>query len=174
MEEGRRAGCQSGRDWGPVARLQTKPPPWQPTPAEAPTGTGWPGWLFLRRTSALGASAARSRPGCLVCLFLAQPHLGTRCRGLDYSGKFLLAKPRPTTQGLSAIQGSCTKNSGFKATGAPAVSSPLVPHQTDNQSGDLLKPPPAPPHLLLPPLSDWQAGAGVPGKNKESEEDPKV
>lgn len=29
-----------------------------------------------------------------------------------------------------------------------------------------------PSFLLPPPFTDWQAGAGVPAKNKDSEEDP--
>lgn len=74
-------GLQKWERLGAVAQPQTKPQPWQPTPAEAPTGTEWPGWPFLHRTSTLGASAASSRSGCLVRLFLAQLHLGTQSAG---------------------------------------------------------------------------------------------
>lgn len=36
--------------------------------------------------------------------------------GLECSGKFPLAKPKPKTQWLSALQASCTENPNFKAT----------------------------------------------------------
>lgn len=102
---------------GPAANQTTAPA--QLTPAGAPTGTEGPGWLFPHGTCTLGVSAASSGPGCLVRLLPAQLHLGTGSWGLECSGKFPLAKPQPTMQWLSAIQGSCTKDSDFKATGAP-------------------------------------------------------
>lgn len=165
----RRGGAwdaEVGGVWDHWPSCSTKPQPRQRPLAEATTGTERPGQLLLPSTSLLGPVLLVSGQAARTPVPGSAAPWDTGCCGLECSGKFPLAKPKPTTQGLCYPRVRLQSHRGSRSL------FPLVPHQTDNRSGDLEASPL--PSLLLPPLSDWQAGAAVPGENKGSEEDPRV
>lgn len=142
--EGRAGGggawaAEVGGSWDQWPSCSTKPQPQQRPLAEATTGTKRPGQLLLPSTSLLGPVLLVSGQAARTPVPGSAAPWDTGCCGLEGSGKFPLANPKPTTQGLCYPRVRLQSHRGSRSL------FPVAPHQTDNRSGDLEASPPTQP-----------------------------